>query len=186
MAKSYFVQEYRLEGEMLLYSPHIVLLSVDPDTFILELYEKLYAFMATGKDIESNDFVEVCGVSVRLEDVLKQGMGQFNYEIKEPDIIDLDSVEPIKIGERGGNLFMMEKREYLPDTEDDFNIRFIPIEIDSQKTFEDEFRQACEKYARRGEIHVEFYDLYFSMDDVCEFERNKLTVFYPRLTVIPQ
>lgn len=186
MPKSYFVQEYKFEYGMLVYDPYIVQLNVDSETFMLELYEKLYAFMATGKDVEDEAYIDACGVSIRLASVLEQGMGRFNYEIKEPGIVDLNSVEPIKIGERGGNLFMMEKQEYLPDTEDDFNIRFIPVEMDSQKTFKDEFRQACEKYARRGEIYVEFYGLYFSMDDVCEFDRNKLTVFYPRLTAIHQ
>lgn len=179
MAKAYFVEENGC------CDPKVVLLGVNSEHFIEALYEKLYAFMATGKDIEDNARIDVCGVNVLLSSVLNQEHGAFNYKIKDLNVFDLDFIEPIQIGDSSDKLFFMSRRSYLPDTEDDFETQFILISCKSKENFKTEFKKACEKYSKKDEFRVIFGGLYFSAEDVYNIDKNKkMTIYYPLLTEI--
>lgn len=177
--KAYYVEQ---DG---CYDPKIVQLKVDSEQFMLELYEALYAFMATGKAVEDDARIDVFGVSVLLSSVLKEEYGAYNYKIKDLNIFDLKFIEPAQVGQSAEKLFFLSHRSYLPDTEDDFEIEFYPIVCKDKKDFENEFKKACEKNVKKGEYLFEFYGLYFHAEDVYHVDRNgKLDIFYPSLTEV--
>ncbi len=177
--KAYYVEQ---DG---CYYPKIVQLNVDSEHFTLELYEALYAFMATGESVEDGKRIDVCGVSVLLSSVLQEGYGSYNYKIKDLDVFDLKFVKPIQVGQFAEKLFFLPCSFYLPDTEDDFEIKFIPIVCKDTEDFKEEFKKACEKKAKKGEHIVEFYGLYFQAEDAYNINRNgKIDIFYPSLTEV--
>lgn len=177
--KAYYVEQ---DG---CYDPKIVQLNVDSEQFMLELYEALYAFMATGKAIEDDARIDVCGVSVLLSSVLDEGYGAYNYQIKDLDVFDLKFIEPIQVGQSSEKLFFLPCSFYLPDTEDDFEIKFIPIVCKDDEDFKQEFKKSCEKNVKKGNYVFDFYGLYFHAEDVYHVDRNgKLDVFYPSLTEV--
>lgn len=179
MAKAYYVEANGC------FDPKIVLLNVESDQFILELEEKLYDFMATGQSIEDDARISVCGVDVLLSSVLQEEHGDYNYRVKDLNVFDLDAIEPTQVGDSSENLFFLSRRSYLQETEDDFEINFSLISCKDKKSFQNLFKIACEKNARKGESLVEFNGLYFCAEDVYEVERNgKLNIHYPSLTEI--
>lgn len=177
--KAYYVEQ---DG---CYDPKIVQLSVDSEHFTLELYEALYAFMATGKAVEDDARIDVCGVGILLSSVLKEGEGSYNYYIKDLKVININTLKPIKVGQLDDKLFFLSLRSYLPDTEDDFEIKFVLVSCKDEEDFKKEFKMACEKNANKREYGLDFKGLYFSSDDVYHIERNgKIEIFYPSLTEV--
>lgn len=155
--KAYYVEQ---EG---CYDPKIVQLNVDSEQFMLELYEALYAFMATGKAVEDDARINVCGVSVLLSSVLKEEYDAYNYKIKDLNIFDLKFIDPVQVGESAEKLFFLSRRSYLPDTEDDFEIEFYPIVCKDKKDFENEFKKACEKMPKKESIFLSFMVFIFML-----------------------
>lgn len=179
MKKAYYVEEYGY------CDPKIVLLDMDNEQFTLALYEKLYSFMATGNSIDDEARIEVGGVNVLLSSVLKEEGGDYNYSIKDLNIVNIDTLMPIQVGQSNEKLFFMPYRSYLPDTEDDFIIKFVLISCEGEEDFKKEFESACKKSANKREYGIDFKGVYFSSDDVYHVDRNgKLDIFYPSLTEV--
>lgn len=183
MSKLYYIES---EGY---YDPKLVRLNVDIEQFTLSLYEKLYALMATNKQIKYGETIEVCGVNILLASVLEKEYGAFNYtikDIKDDRFLDLEILKPIQIGESNENLFFLSYRCYLPDTEDDYEMKFAPITCKDEETFRKEFKAACEKHIRKKNVFtLDFYGVNFSSDDVYHIDRNgKIDIFYPNITEV--
>lgn len=179
MTKSYYVEQNGY------FDPKIVFLDVDAETFTLQLYEKLYDFMSTDKEISEDSRISVCNVEVLLSTVLDKLPGICNYEIKDLTIYEIKDVSPIKFGEMSDKLFFIEKREYLPETEDDFDIKFIPVACKSKEDFMKLFKESCEKSFKKKDYKVELNGLSFYADDVYSVDKNKkMTIYYPKLTEV--
>lgn len=183
MSKLYYVE---IEGD---YNPKIVRLNVSKNEFTLSLYEKLYAFMATNKHIKYGETIEVCGVNILLASVLDKEYGSFNYTIKDIEdekFLDLEVLKPIQIGNHKENLFFLPYRCYLPDTEDDYEIKFALIPCKDKEDFREEFKEACEKHARKKNVYtLDFYGIHFSTEDIYHIDRNgKIDIFYPNITEV--
>lgn len=179
MSKSYYIEQNSY------IDPKIVFLDVDAETFTLQLYEELYAFMSTDKEIPDDVRISVCNVDVLLSTVLDKLPGICNYEIKDLTVYELEKVLPIKFGVMADKLFFIEKCEYLADTEDDFDIKFIPVACESKELFMKLFKESCEKSFKKKDYKVELNGLSFYADDVYSVDKNKkMIIYYPKLTEV--
>lgn len=183
MFKSYFIKEDKRcdVGDRFFhyYDPHIILLKETSEDFTLSLYEKLFELMGDNKEIDLSGVITVSGIEIELRDVLEKFEGSFNYKIKDLKILDIEDVSVTKISE-GVKFFVLQKL-YLPDTEDDFEIKFKLVECESVEKFNEIFLSECEKAVKKDES-VKFSGLFFEFDDAYDikFIKKGKKIFQPK------
>lgn len=185
MFKSYFIKEQQRcnnDGYVYhYYDPHLVFLKENAEDFTLSIYEKLFELTAKSEKIDLSGVITISGVEIELRDVLEKFEGDFNYQIKDLEILDIDKTNVIKLCEGEGIKFFVEQKLYLQETEDDFELKFALVECDSVDKFKEIYDKECEKSAKINESVI-FDGLFFEYDDAYDikFMKKGKRIIHPK------